>query len=158
MLENCLCLPRHSRCPGQLQPGSEDQRIPRLPKKADPMQQIIPPTAQSFTGDTCPGGTPPLSPSLSGWNPVNPPPVYPEKVGSMSNGVQAHTTWRKHHLPPALSPGLAASVSPHQGAPLQKEAPLPRTPGLGETLQIPRSSSATVALPAGCGLLRASTA
>lgn len=45
----------------------------------------------------------------------------------MSSGAQAHTTWRKHHLPqPWAGPG--SQSHPHRGAPLQKGAPLPRTP------------------------------
>lgn len=131
MLENCLCLPRHSRCPGQLQPGSEDQRIPRLPKKADPMQQIIPPTAQSFTGDTCPGGTPPLSPSLSGWNPVNPPPIHPEKGGFHEQwGAGPHNV-EETPSAPSPQPGPGSQCQPSPGSPSPEGSSSSKDTGAG---------------------------
>lgn len=109
----------------------------------------------------------PLGLSLPGRNLMTPPPVPlsgTDSTASLSDGAQAHTPWRTHHLPPTFSPGLAGNINPHRGRaalsqpPLQKEASLPRTPGLGENLQMPRSSSATTALPAGCGLPLASIA
>lgn len=64
---------------------------------------------------------------------------------------------------PTLGPSLAMNAHRRTASlslspPLQKRAPLPGIPGLEETLQMLGSSPATMALPAGCGLLLASTA
>lgn len=99
---------------------------------------------------------------------MNPPPVRSERDGFHRLpepwGPGPHTV-EETPSAPALSPSLAATVNPRRGrgalspARLSRRgAPLPGTPGLRENLQMLRSSSATVALPAGCGLLLASSA
>lgn len=162
-----VSLADHSRCPGQLSQRVRIQRIPRLPQEADPMLQVLPPTAQRFANDKCPVGAPPLGPRLSRWNLVNPPPTHPEKGGFCGVpeqwGPGPHTV-EETPSAPALSPDLADDVSPHRGRAALSPAPPPerssssKDTGAGGDLQMPRSSSATVALPAGCGLLLASTA
>lgn len=121
-----VSLADHSRCPGQLSQRVRIQRIPRLPQEADPMLQVLPPTAQRFANDKCPVGAPPLSPRLSRWNLVNPPPTHPEKGGFCGVpeqwGPGPHTV-EETPSAPALSPDLADDVSPHRGRAALSPAP-----------------------------------
>lgn len=148
VLENCLCLPtRPSRCPGQLQPDSEDRRIPRLPLSPQEADPTCP--GQSFTSNTCLGGcAPPLNPSLSEWNLVNPPPGHPGK-GTVHEprGPGPHNVEETPSAPALSRPG--SHIHPPRGS------PSPEGSSSSKDTQV---LAATAAPPAGCGRLLASTA